>query len=266
MALRPKNPQTHADKIAARDEAQGEAFMREVDEAVRQDQMASAAKRYGIPLGVLLVAGLAGLGGYLWWDADQTAKAEAATVQLTLAIDRIEADQPDAALDKAKPLADSKIVGLRVPAKLMEAGIAQGQGDADKAAKLYEAVIADPDAPQPMRDLALVRVVSLRYDDMKPADVVARLKPLAAPGNPFFASAAEMTAMAYVEQGKTELAGPLFAEIVRDEKAPEPMRARARQIAGLMGTDAIDDVDAVMKQIERNSAARQAAMRQTGGQ
>lgn len=265
MALRPTSPKTEADKIAARNDAQRDVFMREVDEAVRQDELTSVAKRFGIPLGIAVVLGLAGLGGYLWWDAERTAKAEAATVEMTLAVDRLEADQPDAALEKATPLADSEIVGVRVPAQLMEAGIAQRRGEMDKAARLFETIVADERAPQPMRNLALVRLVSLQYDTMEPADVIAKLKPLAAPGNPFFASAAEMTAMAYIEQDKPELAGSLFAEIARDENAPEALRARARQIAGLMGTDAIDDVEEVMEQIERNSAARQSAQRQAGG-
>ncbi|AKM10534.1 tetratricopeptide repeat protein [Croceicoccus naphthovorans] len=257
MALRPTNPANPADKSAQQEAARQDVFMREVDEAVRQDEMRGAAKRFGIPVAILLVLGLGGLGGYLWWDADRTGKAEDQAVEMTLALDRLEANQPDAAREKFAPLTDSEIAGFRVPAKLLEAGIAQGQDKPEDAAKLYQEVIDDADAPQPMRDLATLRLVSLQYDTMKPADVIAKLKPLAAPGGPFFASAAEMVAMAYIEQGKPELAGPLFAEISRDENAPDTLRARARQIAGLMGTDAIDDVDEIMEQIRRNSAARQ---------
>ncbi|WP_144098146.1 tetratricopeptide repeat protein [Croceicoccus sediminis] len=264
MALRPKSPKTDLEKTAQRDEARNDVFMREVDDAVRQDQMANAAKRFGIPLAILLVLGLAGLGGYLWWDSQQTAKAEEDSVAMTLAIDRLEANQPDAALEKVAPLKDSDIEGFAVQARLLEAGIAQQRGEDEKAAKLFGEVIADADAPAPMRDLATLRLVSLQYDDMKPEDVVAKLKPLAVPGEPFFPSAAEMVGMAYIEQGKPELAGPLFAEISRDETAPQALRARARQIAGLVGTDAVDDVDEVMEQIERNSAARAAAQQQAG--
>lgn len=256
MALRPTSPQTPAERDAAREEARQNVFLREVDDAMRQDELAGAARRYGLPLAIAIVVGLAGLGGYLWWDSERNAKAEEASVALTLAIDRLEANQPDEALDQTKPLADSDIAGARVAARLLEAGVAQRRDDTAKAGRLYESVIDDADAAQPMRDLATLRLVSMRYDRMKPEDVIARLKPLAAPGNPFFASAAEMVGMAYIEQGKTELAGPLFAEIARDENAPESLRARARQIAGLMGTDAIDDVEAVMDQIERSSARR----------
>ncbi len=70
---------------------------------------------------------------------------------------------------------------------------------------------------------------------MKPDDVIARLKPLAKPGNPWFGSAGELVAMAYLKQGKRDLAGPLFASIAKDENAPKSMRSRARQMAGMLG-------------------------------
>ena len=45
-----------------------EAFMREVDEAVRQDQLTSFWQRYGRVLLVVLVLGLAAFGGWLYWQ------------------------------------------------------------------------------------------------------------------------------------------------------------------------------------------------------
>jgi hypothetical protein len=81
---------------------------------------------------------------------------------------------------------------------------------------------------------------------MKPEEVIARLKPLAKPGNPWFGSAGELVAMAYLKQGKKDLAGPLFAAIAKDEQAPRSMRSRARQMAGMLGYDAVVDVDQVL--------------------
>ena len=77
---------------------------------------------------------------------------------------------------------------------------------------------------------------------MKPEDVVVRLKPLAVPGNPWFGSAGELLGMAYLKQGHKDLAGPLFATIARDKDTPDSLRARIRQMAGLLGFDAIDDI------------------------
>jgi hypothetical protein len=68
--------------------------------------------------------------------------------------------------------------------------------------------------------------------------VIKRLEPLAKPGNPWFSSAGEMTAMALIKQGKRQDAGRLFAAIAKDKTVPDESRARAVQIAGSLGVDA----------------------------
>ena len=87
-----------------------------------------------------------------------------------------------------------------------------------------------------------IRAVAATFDAMPPADVVTRLKPLAEPGKPWSASAGELVGMAYLKQNRPDLAGPLFAAIARDKQAPESLRTRSRQMAALLGVDAIDDV------------------------
>jgi hypothetical protein len=73
---------------------------------------------------------------------------------------------------------------------------------------------------------------------MKPEDVIARLQPFVKPGEPWFGTAGEMTAVALMKQGKSRDAGNLFAAIARDKHAPESLRARAVQIASTLGVDA----------------------------
>ena len=125
---------------------------------------------------------------------------------------------------------------------MLRAGIELQQGRREAAVKLYAEVAANEDAPQPYRDLAAIRQVAADFDTMPPQQVVDRLKSLAVPGNPWFGSAGELVGMAYIKQNRNELAGPLFAAIARDKDVPESMRNRARQLAGLLGVDAIDDV------------------------
>jgi hypothetical protein len=48
--------------------------------------------------------------------------------------------------------------------------------------------------------------------------------------------------LAYLKQGKVELAGPLLAAISRDKDVPESQKARTRQMAAQLGFDAVDDV------------------------
>ena len=84
----------------------------------------------------------------------------------------------------------------------------------------------------------LLRGTTLEFDSIKPEEVIARMQPLAKPGLPWFGSAGELTAMAYIKQGKMLEAGRLFAAIAADKQVPDSIRARAVQVAGTLGVDA----------------------------
>lgn len=92
---------------------------------------------------------------------------------------------------------------------------------------------------------------------MEPAEAVAALKPLAVPGKPYFASAGELLGHAYLDLGKRAEAGAVFAQIAKDDTAPDPLRSRARQMAGILGVDAIEDVDTLLEEqgVARDSAS-----------
>lgn len=214
--------------------------MREVDEALRQDEMRGFFRRFGVPVIGILVLGLAALGGYLWWDHSSRQTAGENGEKLIMALDEVDAANLAAADRNLVPLTKGDDANAAA-ATLMRAGIALRQNRNGEAVKLFAEVAKDDSAPQPYRDLALVREVATNFDAMDPQQVVDRLKPLAVPGNPWFGNAGELVGIAYLKQGNEKLAGPLFAQIARDEKAPESLRRRARQLAGLLGVDAVDD-------------------------
>lgn len=228
-------------KAAERDEAQQDGFLREVDEALREEQMVDAVKRWAKPVALGVVAVLVAMGGYTWWDRGEKAKAGDLSERAILALDKLEQGQLDAAAKDLNGLVGKGTDGNRAVVAMTLAAIALEQGKTDEAAKKFAAIAADQTMPKPFRDLATVREVSIRFDSMKPADVIAKLKPLAVPGNAFFGSAGEMTAMAYLEMGKPELAGPLFAQIAKDKNVPESLRGRARKMAGSLGYEAGDE-------------------------
>ena len=248
MALRPDNSLTPEEKRARAQAAQDDVLLREVDDAVRQDQYAEAAQRYGRPIAIAVIIGLALFGGYLFWDNRQKAAQEKDSEALVSALDQVERGNLGSASTALDPIIADGGDGVQAAAQMLKAGIAMEQAKPDEAAKLYDTVAANGDAPQAMRDLATIRGVTARYDRMRPVDVVAKLKPLAVPGNPWFGPAGEIVAMAYLDQGKSAEAGTLFAAIAKDKNTSETLKSRTRQMAGLLGVDAIDDVDTVLKQ------------------
>ena len=248
MATTPDSRALAEQKRAKKQAAADDVLLREVDDAVRQDQYTDFGKRYGIPLLIALGLALAALAAYIFWDSRQEAAMEADSEALVRALDQVEAGNLDSGSSALADLAQNGEGGARAAALMLQAGIAAEQGNASQAADLFAQAAANDDAPPAMRDLANVREVALRYDTMQPGEVVSRLQSLAVPGNPYFGSAGEMVAMAYLDQGKRAEAGTLFAEIAKADDVPETLRSRARQMSGLLGVDAIEDVDALLEE------------------
>lgn len=216
-----------------------EAFLREVDEELRRDELQSLWTRFGRwAIGVLILV-LAAWGGWIFWQARQTKAAGLEGEQMSKALDELQSGDEASAAAALKTLSTSKQEGYRASALMTEASLALQKGDAKAAAAKFGAVAADASIAQPWRDAALVRQTAAEFDSLKPEEVQARLKALAVKGNPWFGSAGEMVAIAYLKMGKPELAGKLFADIGKDETVPESIRSRAVQMAGSLGVDAV---------------------------
>ncbi len=255
MALTPDSDPSRADPQAARREREQEVLLREVDDAVRQDQLDSALRRYGWPIAGGVVLALAAFGGWLIWSDRQEGVLEGRSERLVAAFDRLEAGQIQQATSELVALSGEGSSATAVSAKLARAGIALRENRADEAVQLYESIAGDADAPKPHRDLATIRAMAVQFDKLDPQQVIDRLKPLATPGNPWFGSAGELVAQAYLKQGKEELAGPLFAAIAKDETVPQTLRARTRQLAGLLGYDAVVNVDETLAELRDSGGA-----------
>ena len=215
-----------------------EAFLREVDENLRRDQARDFAKKYGKWLIAALVLFLAAVGGWLYWQDRQEKKSAAQSEELMSIYNDIAAGKNEQAVKRLQALEDSQGDAVRALALLTQAAIALDANDRTTALAKYRAIASDNSMPDAYRDLGLIRSTALEFDTIKPEQVISRLEPLTKPGHPWFGSAGEMTAMAYLKQGQRERAGRLFAAIAADPQVPETIRNRAVQTAGTLGVDA----------------------------
>ena len=215
-----------------------EEFIREVDDELRREQALTIWKRYGRWIIVLVVGGLAIFAGYLWWQNDRETKLGVQGEQLSVAMDELSAGKTDAVKPQLDTLATSKSAGVAVAAKLTNAALLLNKGDNKGAAAAFGVIAVDTTLDQPYRDLALVRQTAAEFDTMTPEAVIARLKPLAIKGNPWFGSAGEMVGISYLRKGQNDLAAAMFGAVAKDETVPETIRSRVVQLAGILGVDA----------------------------
>jgi hypothetical protein len=225
-----------------------DTFVREVDENLRRDQARDFLKKNGPWIVGALLLFLAAIAGWLYWQDRQQRQAGDETERLNTAMSQIGTGQTAEAEKQLGALAQSSAEGVSAAARLTDAAIALEQSDRKTAIDRYRSVMDDKGLAKPYRDLATVRLTALEFDQMKPADIIARLKPLAEAGNPWFGSAGELTAMAMLKQGRKDEAGRLFAAMAADNQVPESIRSRAVQIAGTLGIDATASLPAAAQQ------------------
>lgn len=213
---------------------ENEAFLREVDENLRRDQMTGLARKWGKIAVILVGLFLLALGAFLWWQNHRAEQAGLEGEQFTQLLQDVDSGRAQAKDPRLATLAASPRDGYRAMARLTEAALT-ARTDPAAGANAYQAIANDGDLPQATRDLALIRAIALQYDSIPAAEVVARLKPLTVANNPWFGSAAELSAMAYLKMNRKDLAGPLFAAIARDSDAPASLRDRAGSMATALG-------------------------------
>ena len=214
-----------------------EAFLREVDEQVRLDTAQRFWRRWGKVVIALFVVALLALAGGLWWNAHKKSVAGVDGETLSLALDDLSENRPTKAETALKSLENSNTPGYRASSQLALAASMLVKNDTKGAVAAYDKIAADTSLGQPFRDAATVRGVASGFDTMKPEEVIAKLKPLAVAKGPWFGSAGEMTAIAYMKLNKTREAGAMFAAVAKDETVPESIRQRSVQLASAMGID-----------------------------
>jgi hypothetical protein len=241
-----------------------DAFLQEVDEAVRKDQLDNIMQRYGRWILGGAVAALLAFGGYLYWGHRQEIARGEKAEALIAAFDKIKAGQPTAATADLKTLEGEGNPAYRAAALIEQSNLKAKSGDLKAAAALIAKVAADTKLDQSLRDMALIRQTALEYDMLKPEAIIARLKPIVDAKDPtssWFASAAELSAAAYYSQGKYDQAGQLYGRIAKLPDVAKTLQSRSVQMAGMLGVDAVADraAESLKAEVEGARAAASAA-------
>jgi hypothetical protein len=205
----------------------------EVDEDLRAERAEKLLKKYAGLLIAMAVAIVAAAAGWQVWTRHQRQQDTAAASRFVAAQ---EGSNALAALDQ---LAASGPQGYKTLARLRAATLKADAGDRQGAESLWNAVASDSGADPLLRDFASLMATGRDLDRGDPAQLEARLKPLADPTNPWSSLAREQLAMLDLRQGKVDEARKSLQALSIDIAAPSGLRARASALlTGLGSADA----------------------------
>ncbi|MEM9048869.1 MAG: tetratricopeptide repeat protein [Pseudomonadota bacterium] len=214
--------------------SQTDSFVDEVSEELRRDRLFKLARRWG-PL-VLLV--LIAIVGFSAWNEWRSAQDEAARQAAGDAIRTALSAADPAARVVALEALDTESFVARLPLRLALAGAYAGAGDQDAAETVLQGIIEDAAIDAIYRDMARLRLLSLR-PDMPAAERLAVIEPVVRPEGAFGPLGLEQRAVARIELGDLAGARDDLVTVLADPTATQDLRFRAQALLVAIGSDPI---------------------------
>lgn len=216
-------------------DAEQENLFKEIDEDLRQERFAKLWKQYGnyiIGLAVVIVVAVGGFQFWRSWDLKQRAEEGA---KFTAALRAADRGRLQEAVDGMAALAKEGDTGYALLADFDQAALLAKNNDSKGAVAQYLKIANDSNVDQMYRDLASLLATLHEIDSGSPAALIDRLAPLTKGTNPWRHSARELTALLTKRAGDTEKAAKLYRELADDPSAPSGIRARAAEMAAIVG-------------------------------
>lgn len=200
----------------------------EVEEELRRERYQAMLRKWGPWVAGVAAAIVLGAAGYQYWTATSRQAADAASDAYQAAATLYEADALNEADAAFASLADTGPRGYATLAMMRRAAIAQTAGDAEEAARLYEA--AAERSPDPLtRDIARYRAVLAVFDVLSLDDLNLRLEPLTRSDSAVGPLARELMAAAALRDQRWDDARRRYELLTIALDAPAGVQRRARE-------------------------------------
>ncbi len=215
-------------------------IFREVNEELRQDRLQAFWKKHGWLIVIAaagIVLGVAGARFHQSWDRAQSAEAGA---KFSEAIQLLRDDDRVSGLAVLDGLSQDSYAQYPILARLRKASALVDEGDSRAAVEAFDAVAADEDVDQLLRDLARIRAAFVLVDEAGPGEIKQRLSSLTEVGGPWRHSAGELIALSLYRAGEFAEADAEYDRVMSDPAVPVGPRGRAEMMRALIASHLAD--------------------------
>jgi hypothetical protein len=210
-------------------------IFREIDEELRRDNLLKLWSRYGRYVVALAVFVLVVAGGIVAWRDHQLSERRAQSTRYASALSLIhEGKEADAARVFAAIAREGG--GYADLAAFEEAELLAKSGDRKGAVAAYDHIAAESGLDPSLRELAVLLWSMYGMPDANSHEIIDRLAPLTATGNPWRPTALELTAAARLQSGDKSGGLEAYKSLADDLAAPQALRARAAEMVAALAS------------------------------
>ena len=213
---------------------ESDSFMRELEEEVRRAKLAKLWNAYGLYVIGAVVVMLGGIIGWQQWTASQLRASEAAGARFIAAVTQAGSGKADEAAKSLREITTSGPQAYATLARLRLAADALKAGNTDEASKTFDAVIADPNADELLKNFARLQSASLKLGTSGWTEAKNQLNDLAKDSSPWKYSARELIGLGAYKAGDMAAARQAFEPLLADVSAPSSLRARAEMLMSVI--------------------------------
>ena len=211
-----------------------EAFIREVTEEVKNDNLKQMWEKYGIYIILLVVLAIVGAVSFESFKSWRQAKSETWSDTYAYALNLENQGKYDESL---KVLEQMEKTGGNIYsdiARLQTSNILFEQGKNEEAIKVLEEIAADKSINKKLRDVSAVKLASYKLDNAPREEIDALLQPLIRENGSWANIAKEMPAMAAIRDGNIEEAQVLYNEILNTPNLPDGLKMRVQDMLSVL--------------------------------
>jgi len=210
-----------------------DAFIKEVDEDVKNDNLKAFWNKYGLYVIVFVIGALTLAVSFESIKAWKVKRDEAMSNTYITTLDMQTRGKLDESLKLLQKISEDGNGIYRDIAKLQTVNILLEQGNFYKALTELEAIINNEKINHSLRDASRLKFVSLKFDNMSRDEIASVLAPISneAQWAPY---AKEFSAMAAIRDNDLEEAKTLYGEIFAMPDLSDELRVRVQDILSVL--------------------------------
>lgn len=221
--------------MRGRGTANSDEFIREVDDAVREDRWLKLWRQYGgWAIGAVLAVVIGSAAGIGWRNYEASQRADEAR-RYAAAEELLQQDRAADAAAAFAALAEDADSGFAILARLRAAEALGRAGDAAGRSAAIGELAGDDGASPIYRELGELLAAQEDLASEDPAVLAARMDGVAQPDQPWRYSAVELKALALIRGGDTVEARRTLSALLGDPGTPPHLGRRAAELLASLG-------------------------------